>query len=106
MCSTFDVFALSSQHEGLSIALIEAMALGKPAVVTDVGGLPEVIEDGEQGFIVPVGRYAALADRIVRLLEDPALRAQMGREGRTRADDFDIRHSVRRIEQVYEEILG
>ena len=55
VCSTFDVFTLSSEHEGLSIALIEALALGKPAVVTDVGGLPEVVEDGRQGYLVPTG---------------------------------------------------
>ena len=106
VCSTFDVFALSSEHEGLSIALIEALALGKPAVVTDVGGVTEVVAHGRQGFVVPVGRPSALADRIVDLLEDPALRSRMGEQGRLRAATFDIRHSVRRTEQVYEELLS
>jgi len=106
VCSTFDVFALSSEHEGLSIALIEALALGKPAVVTDVGGLSEVIEDGRQGYIVPVGQASALAGRIVKLLQDPELRTRMGAEGRARAELFDIRNSVRRMEQVYQEILS
>ena len=94
VCSTFDVFALSSEHEGLSIALIEALALGKPAVVTDVGGLSEVVEDGRQGYLVPTGQPLILGDRIVRLLKDPALRSRMGAEGRARAEVFDIR-SVR-----------
>ncbi len=106
VCSTFDVFALSSEHEGLSIALIEALALGKPAVVTDVGGLTEVIEDERQGYIVPVGQPLIFGDRIVRLLEDPALRARMGAEGRVRAEAFDIRNAVRRMEQVYQEVLS
>ena len=106
VCSTFDVFALSSEHEGLSIALIEALALGKPAVVTDVGGLTEVIEDERQGYIVPVGQPLIFGDRIVRLLEDPGLRARMGAEGRVRAESFDIRRSVRRMEQVYQEVLS
>ena len=106
VCSTFDVFALSSEHEGLSIALIEALALGKPAVVTDVGGLSEVIDDERQGYIVPMGQPLVLGDRIVRLLKDPALRSRMGAEGRARAEVFDIRNSVRRMEQVYEELLS
>ena len=106
VCSAFDVFALSSEHEGLSIALIEALALGKPAVLTDVGGVTEVVADGRQGYIVPVGHPPALADRIVDLLMDPSLRSRMGEQGRARARSFDIRHSVRRIEQVYEEVLS
>lgn len=106
VCSTFDVFALSSEQEGLSIALIEALALGKPAVVTDVGGLTEVIENERQGYIVPVGQPLIFGDRIVRLLTDPALRSRMGDEGRARSELFDIRSSVRRIEQVYEEVLS
>ena len=106
VCSMFDVFALSSEHEGLSIALIEALALGKPAVVTDVGGLSEVIQDGRQGYVVPVGYPSAFAYRIVQLLQDPELRRRMGDEGRARARAFDIRNSVTRIEQVYEELLS
>jgi glycosyltransferase involved in cell wall biosynthesis len=106
VCSAFDVFALASEHEGLSIALIEALALGKPAVVTDVGGLSEVIQDGQQGYLVPAGRASALAHRIVQLLQDADLRSRMGAEGRARALTFDIRSSVRRMEQVYQELLS
>jgi glycosyltransferase involved in cell wall biosynthesis len=106
VAASFDVFAMSSEYEGLSIAIIEAMALGKPAVTTDVGGLPEVIQDGIQGYVVRVGDDRALAERIVRLLEDPALRSRMGEEGRTRAARFDIRRSVQRMEEVYEGLLG
>jgi glycosyltransferase involved in cell wall biosynthesis len=86
--------------------LIEALALGKAAVATDVGGLAEVIEDGRQGYLVPVGQPSALASCIARLLRDPELRSRMGAEGRARAAVFDIRNSVRRIEEVYGELLS
>lgn len=101
----FDVFALSSIHEGLPIALIEAMSLGVPAVASDVGGTSEVMEDGRQGFIVPARDPIALAESIVTILRDPSLRERLGRAARRRAADFDIRKSVRRTEQIYEELL-
>ncbi len=106
VASTFDVFALASEHEGLSIALIEALALGKPSVVPRVGGLTEVIEDGSQGFLVPKGDVSSLADRIVQLLKSPDLRARMGDAGRARAQIFDIRRSVERMETVYGALLS
>jgi glycosyltransferase involved in cell wall biosynthesis len=105
IASGFDVFALSSEYEGLSIALIEAMALGKPAVVTDVGGLAEVVTDGVEGFRVPYDDPHALAETIELLLADQSLRVAMGERGVARARDFDIRHAVARMEAVYEELL-
>jgi glycosyltransferase involved in cell wall biosynthesis len=102
----FDVFALSSLFEGLSIALIEAMALGKPAVVTEVGGIPEVVQHMKQGLIVPPGNARALAEAIVTLLRDPSLRERLGEAARHRAADFDIRKAVRRMEEVYRELLA
>ncbi len=105
VASAFDVFTLASTYEGLSIALLEAMALGKPAVVTRVGGLPEVVDDGVTGLLVPSGEPGSLAGAIVRLLEDPGLRDRLGEAGRRRAATFDIRRAVRRTEDVYEELL-
>jgi glycosyltransferase involved in cell wall biosynthesis len=101
-----DVFALSSTYEGLPIALIEAMALGRPAVATRVGGVPEVLADGVQGLLVPPRDPDALADGLLKLLGDPELRARMGAAGRERAAHFDIRKAVRRMEQVYTELLA
>jgi glycosyltransferase involved in cell wall biosynthesis len=106
IASAFDVFAMSSEFEGLSIAVVEALALGTPAVVTDVGGLPEVVRDGREGFVVPPDDPAALADGLVALIDDPALRARMGQAGVSRAKDFDIRSAVCRMERVYEEVLS
>jgi glycosyltransferase involved in cell wall biosynthesis len=106
VAATFDVFALSSEHEGLSIALIEALATGRPAVVTGVGGLPEVLSDGKEGYVVPPGDAATMAERLGRLLLDPSLRERMGTAGRRRAVAFDIRRAVRRVEEVYTELLS
>jgi glycosyltransferase involved in cell wall biosynthesis len=105
LTAAIDVFALSSLHEGLSIALIEAMALGRPPVVTRVGGLPELVEDGRHGLLVPPADPSALAAGIVRVLQDDALRARLGEAARRRAADFDIRTAVRRMEEVYAGLL-
>jgi glycosyltransferase involved in cell wall biosynthesis len=101
----FDVFVLASVIEGLSIALIEAMALGKPSVVTDAGGLPEAVSDGG-GIVVPAGDAGKLADGVTRLLKDPVLRLQMGDVARRSAAGFDVRKSVGHIENVYSELLA
>jgi glycosyltransferase involved in cell wall biosynthesis len=106
LAATFDLFTLSSTYEGLPIALIEAMALGRPAVVTGVGGTPEVVTDGAEGLVVPPRDPSALADGLLRLLGDAELRAGMGARARARAFDFDIRKAVRRMEQVYTELLA
>jgi len=102
----FDAFALSSTYEGLPIALIEAMAVGCPAVVTRVGGTPEVVTDGVHGFLVPPRDPAALAAGLTRLLGDRALRDGLGQAAAARAQDFDIRTAVRRMEQVYARLLA
>lgn len=106
VAAEFDAFVLASKYEGLSIALIEAFALGKPAVVTDAGGLTEVVEHEKHGLVVPPDDSAALAEGIMRLLGDPSLRRRMGEAARERAADFDIRNAVRRMEEVYEELLS
>ena len=106
IASSFDVFAMASDHEGLSIALVEALALGRAVVVTDAGGLSEVVQDGVQGFVVPTRNPAELAQRIVRLLRDPGLRSRMGEAGRLRSADFHIGRAVRRIQTVYEDLLS
>jgi glycosyltransferase involved in cell wall biosynthesis len=105
LAATFDVFTLSSTYEGLPIALVEAMALGRPAVVTEVGGTPEVVTDGADGLLVPPGDPAALAGGLLRLLRDPELRARIGAAARARAAAFDIRAAVARMEQVYAGLL-
>jgi L-malate glycosyltransferase len=80
-----DVFALSSTHEGMCTSLVDAMAAEKPAVATAVGGVPEVLADGETGFLVPAHDASRLAGRIVHLLKNDALRARMGTAALERA---------------------
>jgi glycosyltransferase involved in cell wall biosynthesis len=105
LMQAFDVFALPSLHEGLPIALVEAMTLGVPAVVTRAGGTPEVIRNGREGYLVAPRDSDALASRIVALLSDDALRERMGAEARLRAAPFDIRRSVERMEGLYGELV-
>jgi glycosyltransferase involved in cell wall biosynthesis len=102
----FDVFALSSQFEGLPIALLEAMATGIAPVATSVGGVPEVISDGRDGLLVPSGDPAALAAALTKLLDDDDLRAGIGDRARARVHDFDLVHAVRRAEDIYRQALG
>jgi glycosyltransferase involved in cell wall biosynthesis len=101
----FDVMAVPSVYDGLSIALLEAMSLGVPTVLTRVGGNPEAVEDGEQGFVVPPADSDALAAGIVALLGDADLRRRLGAASKRRAAHFDIRPTVRRTEEIYEELL-
>jgi glycosyltransferase involved in cell wall biosynthesis len=105
VATAFDVFALPSIHEGLSIALIEAMALGKPAVVSEAGGLSEVVRNGVEGLVVPPRRPDRLADALLSILRDPARREAMSTRATARARDFDISTAVARMESVYEELL-
>jgi glycosyltransferase involved in cell wall biosynthesis len=100
-----DVFAMASLYEGLSIALLEAMAVGTPPVVTDAGGQAEVVGDGRDGLVVAPRQPEALAAAIGSLLRDPARRDRLGRAARERAASFDIRASVERAEEVYARLL-
>lgn len=80
------LFVLPSRAEGMPIAMLEAMAAGLPVVVTPVGGIPDAVQDGEQGLIVPVGDSRALADRIESLLASPEQRRRMGEKARLTAE--------------------
>ncbi|HEY0873031.1 MAG TPA: glycosyltransferase family 4 protein [Vicinamibacterales bacterium] len=77
----FDIFVMSSVTEGLGTSLLDAMACGKPIVATAAGGIPEVVEHGKTGFVVRPRDHHAMADAIVRLLKDEALRRRMGEAG-------------------------
>ena len=101
-----DVFVLASRHEGLSIALLEAMTAGLPVVVTTVGAAPSVVTEGREGVLVPSGDPDALADAIVALLADPARRQSMGAAAAARAEAFDIVGAARQLEAVYRRVLS
>jgi glycosyltransferase involved in cell wall biosynthesis len=100
-----DVFTLCSTTECAPIALLEAMACARPAVCTAVGGIPEVLVDGETGFLVPSGDPQRLAARLVTLLDDPLLARRMGLAGRERVEsDFTLDVSVARAQDAIEEV--
>lgn len=98
----FDVFLLTSFSEGISLTLLEAMSYGVPAVVTDVGGNPEVVVDGETGYLVPLGGEEELADRVLRLLADPGLASTLGKSGRARAkNEFGFQVMLSQYRDLY-----
>ncbi len=98
----FDLFVMSSVTEGLGTSLLDAMACAKPVVATTAGGIPEVVADGETGLLVPPRDHHALADAIVRLLNDPALRRRLGEAGLARVrEHFTADRMVRDTLRVY-----
>jgi glycosyltransferase involved in cell wall biosynthesis len=103
-----DVFVLPSvKREGLSRSLIEAMAYGVAPVVTDCGGSPELVIDGESGLVVPVRDAAALARAIGRLHAEPALRKRFGAAARARiGNDFRIEDTVARTLELYRGLVA
>lgn len=101
------VFTLPSHGEGLPMAVLEAMASGLPVVASRVGGIPEVVRDGENGFLCPPGAVAPLADRLARLASDASLRAAMGRRSREIAEcELDVGSYVTQLMELYETLRG
>jgi glycosyltransferase involved in cell wall biosynthesis len=101
------VAAPSEPVEALPRVVMEAMSYGVPVVATPVNGVPEMVQDGETGFLVPVGDVEALADRLERLLHDPLLREQMGRAGRRRAEtQFAPERFQREMLAIYRRVVG
>jgi glycosyltransferase involved in cell wall biosynthesis len=101
------VFALNSSYEGLPHVILEAMAAGVPVVATAVGGTPETIRDGIDGYLVPPGNRAVLCDRIRRLLADPGLRKATAEAAARRiAERFTFAAMVAGTERVLRDVLG
>jgi len=102
LLASLEVFVLPSVAEGLGVAALEAMAMGKPVVASRVGGLAEVVEEGRTGLLVAAGQPEELAGAVIRLLKDASLRAAMGREARLRAENlFGREKMIQQTEEVY-----
>ena len=97
--AAIDVLAIASRTEGQSMALMEAMARGVPAIATRVGGNPQLVRDGETGVLVPVGDAVAIRAALARMLADPEL---VGRLGRACHALIAARHSIDEVARKYD----
>jgi len=97
-----DIFVLPSLSEGIPIVLMEAMAMQLPVVATRITGIPELVTDGENGFLAAPRDPRTIANKIERLLNDPELRNQMGKKAREKVTvDFNIEKNVRLLEKLF-----
>jgi glycosyltransferase involved in cell wall biosynthesis len=105
--AAFDALVLPSGNEGTPVSVIEALAAELPVVATRVGGVPDVVRDGEDGFLVEAGATDDLADRLARLARDPDLRARMGRHGRERVlPRYAVERLVNDVDELYRSLLS
>jgi glycosyltransferase involved in cell wall biosynthesis len=101
-----DIFVLPSLSEGIPMALLEAMATSRPIVASRVGGIPEIVEDGFEGYLVEPMDVNGLADRCRQLIEFPEVARKMGEQGRKRVErDFSATAMADRVASVYKELL-
>lgn len=103
--SIMDVFVLPSLNEGMGRVLAEAMASGKPIIASDIGGIPDLVSDRDNGYLVPPGDSDALALKLVHLLNDKSLRERMGNAGRKRAGRYSAEVMVKHIDALYQKLL-
>ena len=105
--AAFDALVLPSSNEGTPVSAIEALAAGRPVVATRVGGVPDVVQEGEDGFLVEPGATGELADRLARLAGDPELRERMGRAGRERVvPRYAVERLVDDVDRLYKSLLA
>lgn len=104
--AALDLFIMPSRAEGLGSAALVAMAQGVPVVASRVGGLPEIVEEGKTGWLVPPGSPQALADAIAQAASDPVRLCEMGNHARLRASQFSSTLMVERTEALYKKLAG
>ena len=105
LLSIMDIFVLSSISEGTSMTVLEAMAMGKPVIATDVGGNSKLVIYGVTGFLVPAKNVGAMAEKITLLLANPPLAKAMGGKGRDNViKHFSVQEMTRQYEQLYHEL--
>ncbi|KAF0123297.1 MAG: glycosyltransferase [bacterium] len=105
LINTFDIFALPSLNEGMGRVLVEAMAMGKPIVASNIGGIPDLVKDGSNGILFPPRDVDAMAEAIIKLLLDRELAMKMGKEGERISLNYDTGVMVKKIEGLYKDLL-
>jgi len=101
-----DIFCLPSLNEGMGKAIVEAMAMGKPVIASDVGGIPDLVIPGENGILVPPGDSNALAKAILNLRDHPEARVKMGEQGREKALEFGVESMLHKMDSLYAGLLA
>jgi glycosyltransferase involved in cell wall biosynthesis len=105
--AAFDALVLPSSNEGTPVSVIEALGAGRPVVATRVGGVPDVVRDGEDGFLVEPGATEELAERLAQLARDPVLRERMGTQGRERVlPRYAVERLVDDVDRLYRSLLS
>ena len=104
--AAFDAVMLPSANEGTPVSVIESLAAGCPVVATRVGGVPDVVNENEDGFLVEMGDVEALGDRLADLARDPELRRQMGEAGRSRIlQRYAVDRLIGDVDELYRTLL-
>ena len=101
----FDLLVLPSLNEGMGRVLVEAMAAKKPVVASKVGGIPDLVMDGETGYLVPPADEKALAEGIKKLLDNPEKAKQMGMQGKEHCHQFSIEAMIEKLDNLYSDLL-
>jgi len=104
--SLFDVFAFPSRHEGMGSSLLDAMDYGVPVVASRVGGIPDIVRDGQTGLLVPAGDAQALAQALLRLYRQPQLRATLASAARAVLPDYTPQRMAERYLALYRSIAA
>jgi len=104
--AVIDIFILTSLWEGLPIVVLEAMASSRPIVVTQTGGIQEIIIDGKTGFLVPTRDIGRMAERLITLLKDAELRSKIGQNARNSLNfDFCIENMASKTQYCYDNLI-
>ena len=101
-----DLFWMPSRSEGFGLSALEAMARGCPVIASDVGGLPELLQEGDSGILVPAEDIDSLTEQSLQLQSSPEQWEQMSRAAQTRAAEFSMKRFSRLINNLYGKILG
>jgi glycosyltransferase involved in cell wall biosynthesis len=104
--SVFDVFVLPSLNEGMGRVIVEAMALGKPIVGSDVGGIPDLVIEGKNGYLIPPGDVPGLSAAVIKLLDDSEKRRIMGENGEKMASVYSADEMVLKIDRLYRSMMS